>query len=83
MYHAVVVVPIKIHPQVPFDTPIMGDFVVIYEDSHEVLRILFEEIFHTKLINAEREVYQAPVMRPKSWVNFTLLIALLIQLFLE
>ena len=77
----VVVVPIKTHPQVPFDTPIVGDFVVISEDCNEVLHVVFDDIFHTKIINAEREAYQAPVMHPKYRGNLTLVIAPLVQLF--
>ena len=77
----VVVVPIKTHPQVPFDTPIVGDFVVISEDCHEVLYVVFANIFHTKIINAERKAYRAPVVRQKSRDNLTLVIAPLVQFF--
>ena len=83
MYLAVVIFPIKIYTQVPFAPPIVGDFVVISEDFHEVLYVVFANIFHTKIINAERKAYRAPVVRQKSRDNLTLVIAPLVQLFLE
>ena len=66
------VVPIKIHPQIPFFLPIVVDFVVFSENLHEVLRMVFADIFHTKIINSEGGAYCASFVFPKSRNNLTL-----------
>ena len=74
-----VVVQIDIQPKVLFALPIVRDFVVLSEDCHEVIRVVFAEIFHTKTINTEQEADQAPVVCTKSGGNLTLVISLLVQ----
>ena len=79
LHLVVVVVPIRIQPQVPFALPIVGGFVVLSEDCHEVPHVFFADIFHTKIIRAKQEGDQAPVVCTKSWCYLTLVIALLVQ----
>ena len=78
-----VVVPIDIQPQVTFAPPIVADFVVLSEDFHEVIHVVFSGIFYTKIIKAEQESYRAPVVCPKYWGDLTLVIVPLVQSFLE
>ena len=74
----VAIIPINIYPQVPFSLLIVVYLVVISENLHEVLCVVFSDIFHIKIINADSEVDQAPFMFPNSWINFTLVIAFLV-----
>ena len=78
VYLVVAVVPIEIHLQVPFALPIMGNFLVLSENWHQVLRVVFANVFQTKIINAEWEVHQAPFVCPKYRSNITLVIAFLV-----
>ena len=45
VYLVVAVVTIKIQPQIPFVLPIVVSFLVLH--------VVFSDIFHTKIINAE------------------------------
>ena len=51
--HCVVaVVPIQIQSQVVFSLPVAGDGVVLREDDHDMVSILFANVSHFKIIHA-------------------------------
>ena len=52
MYLVTCIVPIQVDAEVLFAFPIMGDCVVLFEDSHEVLRMFLALVFYAEIINA-------------------------------
>ena len=51
MYLVTYIVPVQVDAKVLFAFPIMGDCVVLSEDSHEVLHMFFALIFYAKVVN--------------------------------
>ena len=58
------VVSIEIYAKVFFACPIFRDGIEILKHLHEVFGVLFSEIFHSKIINAEGKKYSTPLVRP-------------------
>ena len=52
MHFAVVLVPIEIQTEVFYALPIAIYFVVLLKHCHEVLRMLFYDIFYAKIIDS-------------------------------
>ena len=52
---AALIFPVKFNAEVVISFPIVGDGVMLLEDSHEVLRMLFAYIFCSKVVNTKRE----------------------------
>ena len=48
------IIPVEINAEVALSFQIMGDGVMILEDGHEVLRMLFANAFYFKVVNAKR-----------------------------
>ena len=71
-----VVVPVEVDAKVSLACQIMGDGVMLFEDSHEVLRMLFAHIFDSETVHAKRESDWAYGVRPETRVKFALLITL-------
>ena len=52
LYLVTCIVPVQVNAELSFALPIMGDFLVLFEDSHEVLSMFIARIFYAKLFNA-------------------------------
>ena len=52
---AALIIPVKVNAEVALSFPIMGNGVMLLEDGHEVLHMLFAKIFYSKVVNAKRE----------------------------
>ena len=52
---AALIIPVEVNADVALYFPIMGDGVMLLEDGHEVLRMIFADIFYSKVVNAKRE----------------------------
>ena len=50
-----VVVPVEVDAKVLLACTIMGDGVMMFEDSHEVLRMLFSHILDDEIVHAKCE----------------------------
>ena len=53
------------------------------KNSHEVVGMFFTNVFDAKVVNAEGEADMMPFVRPKSWCEFALIAALLVELLLK
>ena len=51
MYLATYIVLIQVYAEVLYAFPTMGDRVMLFEDSHEVLHMFLALIFYAKIIN--------------------------------
>ena len=52
MYLVMLIVPIQVNAEVSIFFPIMAYLVVIFEDSHEMLRMFLAHIFYAKIVNS-------------------------------
>ena len=52
---AALTIPVDVNDKGALSLPIMGDGVMLLEDGHEVLHMLFYNIFYSKVVNAKRE----------------------------
>ena len=73
-----VVVPVEVDAKVLLACTIMGDGVMMFEDSHEVLRMLFAHTFDAKIAHVKREADWACGVRPETGGKFALLITLFV-----
>ena len=55
MDHVTLITPVEVNAEVVISFPIMGDGVMLLEDGYEVLRMIFADIFYSKVVNAKRE----------------------------
>ena len=60
----------------------MRDGVVCEQDAHEVFGMLHANIFDAGIVNAKGEQDGPPLVRPKSWSEFGLCIAFIVEPFL-
>jgi hypothetical protein len=58
------VVPVDIHSKIACTAPVLGAFVVFFQDAGEVLDVFTANIFDAKVINAECEGYWAKIVLP-------------------
>ncbi len=58
------VVPVDIHSKIACAAPILGAFVVFFQDAGEVLNMFTANVFDAKVVNAECEGYQAEIVSP-------------------
>ena len=49
-----------------FAVPVVGDFIVLLENSDEVVIMFFADVLNTKVVNTDREADRAPFVRPKT-----------------
>ena len=63
---AVFVVPVYIESKITFAVPVVGDFIVLLDNSYEVVIMLFADVLDTKVVNTDREADRAPFVRPKT-----------------
>ncbi len=70
MYFVLDVIPIKGKAEVACSIPVCVNFVVLLENTHEMLNIVLVDVFHSKVINNEVETDGAPVVLPIAWGDF-------------
>jgi hypothetical protein len=58
------VVLVDIHSKIACATPVLGAFVVFFQDAGEVLNMFTANIFDAKVTNAECEGYWAKIVSP-------------------
>ena len=76
---SLVVVPVKVNAEVSLVCPIMGDGVMLSEDSHKVLSMRCSHIFDAEIVHAKREADWACGVRPENRGKFALLIPFFVQ----
>ena len=63
--------------------PVFGDFLVFLEHSHEVVGMLFANVFDAKVVDTGGEADGTQFLYPKPWCDLALLVAVLVQSFFE
>jgi hypothetical protein len=58
------VVPVNIHSKIVCTAPILGAFVLFFQDAGEVLNMFTANIYDAKVVNAECEEYRAKIVSP-------------------
>ena len=46
------VVPVEIQTEVAFSFPILGNIIVLFEDGHEMVSVLFASVLDAKIVHA-------------------------------
>ena len=69
---AAIVIPVKVNAEVAISLPIMGDGVMLLEDGHEVLRMLFVNVFYSNIVNANHKADWASGVCPETGGKCTL-----------
>ncbi len=62
--HFVDVVPVDIHSEIACAAPVLGTFVVFFQDAGEVLNVFTANAFDAEVVNAECEGYRAKIVLP-------------------
>ncbi len=83
MDSALVVVPIQCYPNVLLACPITCKFVVFFECFLEMLCMFFADLFDTKIINNQCELYGSCVVLPKSRYQFALPVSMFVEVFFK
>ncbi len=58
------VVPVNIHFEIACTAPVLGAFVVFFQDAKEVLNVFTANVFDAEIVNTECEGYRAKVVLP-------------------
>ena len=58
------VVPVDIHSEIACAAPVLGAFVVFFQDAGEVLVVFMANVFDAKVVYAECEGYRAKIVSP-------------------
>jgi hypothetical protein len=58
------VVPVDSHSKIACATPVLGAFVVFFQDAGEVLNVLTANAFDAEVVNAECERYWEKIVLP-------------------
>jgi hypothetical protein len=58
------VVPVDSHSKIACATPVLGAFVVFFQDAGEVLVVFMANVFDAKVVYAECEGYRAKIVSP-------------------
>ena len=61
---AALIIPVEVNSEVALSLPIMGDGAMLTEEGHEVMHMIFANIFYSKVVNAKREAYLASDVCP-------------------
>ena len=80
---AVFLVPVEIKSEVPTAVPIFGDLVVFLEHRHEMVGVLFANVFDAKIVNTEGETDGPSFVGTKTWSELALLVAVFVEAFLK
>ncbi len=78
-----VVVPIQCYPDVSFACSIACKFAVFFECILEVLCMFFTNVFDTKIVDNQCELYGSCVGLPKFRYQFALPVSVLVDAFFE
>ena len=63
---AALIITVEVNAKVALSFPIVGYGVMLLEDGHEVLRMIFAAIFYSKVVNAKRESDWVSAMCPET-----------------
>ena len=77
------VVPAEVDPSKLFPLPVFRHFIVLVEDSKEMVSMFAANVFNTKVIDDEHKLYRAPNMAPESWRGSSLMSACSIEALAE
>ena len=66
VYLTIRVVPVDVHSKVPWSGPVVWNGVVLAEDGHEVVAMMFAYVLDTKIVHTEGKRDWAPVVGPES-----------------
>jgi hypothetical protein len=58
------VVPVDSHSEIACTAPVLGAFVVFFQDAREVLNVFTANVFDAKVVYAECAGYWAKIMSP-------------------
>ncbi len=58
------VVPVNSHSKIACAAPVLGAFVVCFQDAGEVLNVFTANVFDAKVVYAECEGYRAKIVLP-------------------
>ncbi len=58
------VVPVNIHSKIACTPPVLGLFVVFFQNAGEVLNVFKADVFDAKFVNAECEGYWVKIVLP-------------------
>ena len=58
-----------------FAVPVVGDFIVLLEKSHEVFGMFFANVIDAKIFNTEGESDRTLFRCPEPWCDFALFVA--------
>jgi hypothetical protein len=58
------VVPVNNHSKIACTTPVLGAFVVFFQDAAEVLNVFMAKVFDAKVVYAECEGYWEKMVLP-------------------
>jgi hypothetical protein len=56
---------------------------MLFENSVEMQDVIFSNVFDSKVVNDEREIYGVPFVFLIAWCKFALCVACLLELFFE
>ena len=62
----VLIIPVGVNAEMELSFPMMGDGVMLIEDGHKVLRMLFSSIVYSKSVNSKHEADWASGMCPET-----------------
>ena len=80
---AVGVISLEVDAGVQVSFPIIGDFVVLFEDSLEMESVALSDIFDTKVINEQEKHNRLPLVAPQASSGGALVVAVLLETFFE
>ncbi len=58
------VIPVDSHSKIACTAPVLGAFVVFFQDAREVLNMFTADVFDAKVVYAECEGYWAKILLP-------------------
>ncbi len=77
------VVPVYIYSEIACAAPVLGAFVVFFQDTGAVLNVFMADVFDAKIVIAEGEGYRAKIVLPQAWCDGALEITMFVQAFFE
>ncbi len=83
MYLLLFVVPVECEYKVSCSFPVGVNFVVLLEDAHKMVNIVFVDVLHAKIVDNEGEADGVPVKLPVSWCDSALPVACFMEAFDE
>ena len=76
-----IVVPVHGHAKVLVSISVNGTFVAFLENLCKMVGMLLPNVLDAKVINTESEQERPPVVFPKAWCDFALMVAVLVEAF--